>query len=346
MKNLIFGLLETDLQEVLVRNEKIIRSFSGQEITILGGTGFLGSWLAKSLIYVNRELSLGIRFKIIARNVPTKTFAVDFNKEHNVIFLAKDIQSLTAGDVESTDLCFFAATSSDGTGGEGTWQSSTISGFDNLLLLLSQESVRRTLTLPKLVNLSSGAVYGQRKLSTDQPLLESYGHSFSKDLSDYGKAKVHSETSLNRYISSSDMEGRNLRLFSFFGPGVALNRHFAIGNFILDASLARSVRIFGNPQTKRNYTYPTDGVTAILSTVIQKQYVDINIGSRNTTSLLGLAEIISKRFSVSIENHGNSALPSFYYPDTLRFQEVCSVTYDVSLEKGLERWLDWLDLIE
>lgn len=346
MKNLMYGLLETDLQEILIRNEKVIRSFTEQEITILGGTGFLGSWLAKSLIYANRELNCGIRLKIIARSVPTEKFAVEFRKEPNVTFCPRDIQSLNACDVESTDLCFFAATSSDGRGSPITWESSTISGFDNLLLLLSQKSLKRTIFLPKLINLSSGAVYGQRKLSIDQPLVESYGHSFSEDLSEYGKAKAHSETSLNRHISSGKIDGRNLRLFSFFGPGVALDRHFAIGNFMLDAYLGRSVRMTGNPQTIRNYTYPTDGVSAILSAVIQNQYVDMNLGSRNTTSLLRLAEIISKQFSVKIENHGSSALPSFYYPETLRFQEVCGITNDVSLEQGLERWFAWLELIK
>lgn len=346
MSSLKFGLLENDLQEILLKHERQFRMFSGLDVMILGGTGFLGSWLAKSLMYANNELNLGMKIRINSRRLPEGDFTSDVQRTSNVFFVTKDLRFLTYEDVSSVDLFFFAATASDGTATNFEWQLSTTLGFSNLLSIVGKESLNRSAQRAKFVNLSSGAVYGKRKLSIDKALSEIEGLSFQDDLSEYGKCKAYSEKLLHQFLQNSQVDGRNLRLFSLFGPGVPLDRHFAIGNFILDAYLGRDIRVTGNPKTKRNYIYPTDAISAIISGSLQHKFYDLNVGSSRTTELIQVAQLIANQFSVDTSYKNQSNPPNFYYPDITRLHESCGLSDYVTLEDGIQRWMNWLRLLK
>ena len=81
MESLKYGLLESDLQQILIDHERDFKEFSNFEVLIIGGTGFLGSWLLKSFLYADHELNLNLKIKLVSRRPPARNFGVNFEKE-------------------------------------------------------------------------------------------------------------------------------------------------------------------------------------------------------------------------------------------------------------------------
>ena len=57
-----------DLDHVLAHSEALWAEVRGERFFLTGGTGFVGTWLTESLLWVNRRLSLGLSAVALTRN--------------------------------------------------------------------------------------------------------------------------------------------------------------------------------------------------------------------------------------------------------------------------------------
>ena len=71
--------------------------------------------------------------------------------------------------------------------------------------------------------------------------------------------------------SAGIIKGSNPRLFTFYGQGLALNSHFAIGNFIYGALTKGFIEVNGSLETVRSYLYMTDLVVQLFSLLIKEE---------------------------------------------------------------------------
>jgi nucleoside-diphosphate-sugar epimerase len=329
-----------DLLEVSENLGADIHKFGGTKILILGGTGFIGSWLTRSLLFMNREYNLNLEVIVTTRNMKVALQKFEFWANDALRFLQLDLAGVQSIPIADIEYVIHGATSSTlVTGSKDTKQvfDSTVTGAESLI-----KSISLGESIPNVVHLSSGAVYGNKNFKLFRE--ESLRYPNELVLSEYAKAKVEAEKLFNEATSRNLIRGANPRLFAFYGPGMVMNEHFAVGNFLSDALNKREINVSGSPLTTRSYLYPTDLVTWILSILLNPVNQAIHIGSENGISMFDLAKTINKLSN----NHGiiitNPNLePSHYVPSTSITRQLYRLKEIVTLEEGLVRWIKYLE---
>lgn len=291
---------------------------------------------------LDRTHKLGMEFFLPVRNISkAKESFLNF-ADSQVNFLDIDYLSVSnLPNIEVSHIVFSSTPSQPSTGGSDPLIVEKVSknSFNSLVKI-----ARNQKNPPIFCNLSSGAVYGKKQLNQGSaqeqilpqeiPLL---------DLNNYGRIKVELELEVEKLTNSGLIVGSNPRLFAFSGPGISLDAHFAIGNFMNNAMNGTEIFIKGNPDTQRSYLYPTDLVVWLINVLVKPTLNPIHIGSESLVSILTLAEKISKIFSSpGISKGDDSAEFSIYAPKTAKTREYLNVAEEVSLDESLIRWKNWL----
>ena len=327
-----------DLKECLEVSQKKLLELSNSNVLILGASGFVGRWLSNVLAFSNLELGTNIRLNLVSRN--SRNSLTPEYVDRNISFLSHDFLNLTNIKLETFDFAFHLATPSvPQTGGldaEGVY-ATTINATQ---LLIKNAVMNRN--KPAILHASSGGVYGQ---SQKKHLIAEDDRNVTSDslLHNYKSAKIETERLILESIHRGEIRGTSPRLFAFFGPGISLNDHFAIGNFMRDKLAGRDIQVNGNPNTTRSYLYPTDLVNWLLAAILNPSSEVTHIGSEEVISMKELAEIISNK-ELKINYQNPEAPESHYVPSTTCTRQRLGVSQLVSLEDGLDRWQKFLKL--
>ena len=83
MRDNPFRLPAADLKLISNYITDLKEMYTGSEILLYGGTGFIGRWLTESLIHADLELNLGLKVTIVTRNI--ESAKVRFNDFINII---------------------------------------------------------------------------------------------------------------------------------------------------------------------------------------------------------------------------------------------------------------------
>ena len=148
---------------------------------------------------------------------------------------------------------------------------------------------------------SSGAVYGSQlcdhiqetaKLHTD-PLRAESGLALGKSVAEFLLSQASTESGLEVVIA---------RCFSFVGPGIPMNLHYAIGNFIKNAIEGKPIVIRGDGSAIRSYMFMGDLICWLLKLLLDgKSGEAYNVGSNKPISILELAHRVSQLSSTASE---------------------------------------------
>lgn len=327
-----------DLTECLSVSQNRLLELSDSHVLILGASGFVGGWLSNVLVLSNLELGTNIRIVLASRN-PKNILNPEYVHK-NISFLPIDLLNLKSPRVETFDFGFHLATPSvPKTGGldaEAVYRTTM-----NATQLLIENAVMNG-NRPTILHASSGGVY---ELDQKRRLIAEDNRNVSAISleHDYKNAKIQAEKLILESTSRGEIKGTSPRLFAFFGPGVSLDDHFAIGNFMRDKQARRNIEVKGNPKTTRSYLYPTDLVDWILAAILNPSTEATHIGSEEMISMKDLAEVVSDG-KVEI-NYSNPDSPeSHYVPSTANTRNRLGVSQRVSLEDGLVRWQESLKL--
>ena len=98
--------------KILEFNDDVIRKFDFDEITILGGTGFVGKWLVGTLLRINEEFGFKTKINIVTRDTTSAHLSLNLRSNMNVNFIQHDFVNEKAIDLPSSDVYFHAATAS------------------------------------------------------------------------------------------------------------------------------------------------------------------------------------------------------------------------------------------
>lgn len=328
----------SDLFDIKTLQGLDLSKLHSKSICVLGGTGFIGTWLISTLNQLDRDFGLKIEITVYTRNI--RKASVKYPKElYNRVSL-KEFDFLTG----TCDLGFFdyiingatPTTSKAGINKEDLYFHPTMNAIRSIIATAQSKQ-----NYPKVLNLSSGAVYGSQPLDLlrrPEGLAEDPGGSDY-----YQRAKYQSEYELSTPEALGVLAPISPRLFAFYGPGLPINQHFAIGNFIRDGLAGRQIRILGNPNTKRSYMYPSDLVTWLLKSLLNPMPGYFNIGSENSISMAELASLVSKQTSDKGINIVNPETPANnYVPSTSNFRSHYGVSETVDLKAGLASWITFL----
>jgi nucleoside-diphosphate-sugar epimerase len=324
---------------VLRSSRSFIPDLPSLELCILGGTGFVGKWLVNALLQMNELEDLNLTLHVVTRNIQrSKNIFPDKFLEH-INWIEHDFNYQILDNLPIVNYYVHGPTPSV--------VDNSIESQESLLrvtlngVLSIKKSLQRSELVPRVVNLSSGAVYKKGR-SVDSPNFER--DQVLHDTSNlYAKAKVDSERMFHSMCENNEISLLNLRLFALYGPHLPVDKHFAIGNFMLDALKGRKLSIKGNCKTKRSYLYGADLATAIIRSLFSDYQGILNIGGKSAISMEQLANKINLACGGGgVDLLGEDSEPNFYYPCVSLSEEILGQYEFTPLEEGLRDWKMWL----
>jgi nucleoside-diphosphate-sugar epimerase len=148
----------------------------------------------------------------------------------------------------------------------------------------------------------------------------------------YGEAKRVGELLGALHASRHGFEVVNSRCFAFVGPGLPLDGHFAIGNFLRDALAGTPIRMSSSGAAVRSYLYGADLAVWLLLLLLEAPAgAAINVGSDQPLSIFDLAQRVR-----GLVNHALEVIPGPVRPADERQYYVPSIACARAL--GLEPW--------
>jgi dTDP-glucose 4,6-dehydratase len=198
----------------------------------------------------------------------------------------------------------------------------------------------------KLLLTSSGAVYGKQP-SEITHLSEDYVGAPDPLLpgSAYGEGKRVSEHMSAVHARQHGYEAKIARCFAFVGPHLALDGHYAVGNFVRDALTGGPIRVGGDGTPHRSYLYAAD-LAVWLWTILFKgaPQCAFNVGSAEALSIADLARRVAAlaggNVAVTVAQAPRPDLQvSRYVPAVDRARNELGLKVWITLEEGLRRTL-------
>lgn len=288
------------LQQSIRKN--CLRSLSLQEdlasclaehrIAVIGGTGFIGTWIAEIVAALNDEYGKNIHLDLLGRS------AVAWCQAHPHLSRRDDVHAQTV-DVRSafelhqdTTLVLFAAGIAD----PRIHASEPLRVYETILHGIEYSLIASTRLerLQRFVNLSSGLVLANQ--NQDHALNEDdIGVlDFTRVHNTYAESRRAAENLASIYASQYRLPVSTARAFTFIGPYQKLDAPWAINDFIRDALSGNDIRLHGDGATRRSYLYGSDAACWLLRILIDGQDGEVyNVGGDHPVSHTEIARIVA-----------------------------------------------------
>lgn len=228
----------------------VVSSAPPTRVLILGGTGFLGSSIARAYLRAGSDVTLlSRRPDALAPSVGSRVARVLLAPPH-------DMETL-AGAVAGAEHVVHALGSMNPAEAERD-PSGVAHSMPTLIRILEQVRAGRGVGLTFLS--SGGAVYGEGR-----------GHAVSESsecrpLSSYGAGKLTAESHVAMYVARYGIAARILRVGNAYGPGQQLGRGQGLIATVVDAAVSGStVRVYGDGTHVRDYVHVDDVATAVVA---------------------------------------------------------------------------------
>lgn len=346
-RNLNDSPLACDLDHILGNAEGIWEELRNKRIFITGGTGFFGSWLLESFAWVNDKLNLNSEAVVLTRNYDAfKKSAPHLAANPAIEFHIGDVRNFNFPEGEFSHIIHAAATPAVATFGN----IDPLATFDIII-----EGTRRVLDFAaccragKILFTSSGVVYGRQPDDMTHVPEDYRGAPDSTDqLCFLGESKRAAEMLCALYSKKYGIETKIARCFSFVGPHLQLDVHYAIGNFIRDGLNGGPILVNGDGTPYRSYLYAAD-LTIWLWTILfrGKSCRPYNVGSEEGVTIAELANMTAQSFQKPVDVKiakmpDSNILPDRYIPSTKRAQSELGLGQAVNLKEAINRTIRYL----
>jgi dTDP-glucose 4,6-dehydratase len=324
-----------DLEEIVERAASDLEALAGQRLYITGGTGFIGSWLLRTIAHANRRLSTSIRVDILTRD-PAAFEGREPTLGADASFTLRQGTIAAPAHDGIYDAVIHAATPTAADVSRRTDAELRREIADGANALL-RSVIAPSGGVPVLF-VSSGAVYG-----VQPPELAAIAETFvarsgvPEQPNGYRDGKRDAEALLVDAQRAGECRLRLARLFAFLGPGLPLDEHFAGG----------PIRMSGDGTPYRSYLYPTDLVVWLLAILVRgadgRAY---NVGSEDAVSIRTLAERVADSFDGGLTISTaklpvSGATAPRYVPDISRITSELGVRRAIDLGDAIERTITY-----
>jgi len=337
--------LADDMREMMSRTHGLWEALRGKSIFITGGTGFFGRWLLESFAHANKALNLNLEVVVLSRDIEAfRRKAPHLALDPAIQFHEGDVTTFAFPSGTFTHIIHAATTSAD----------ETFKGEDPLRKFDTLASgTRRTLEFAagcgtqRFLFASSGVAYGVAPAH-----MVSIPESFSgaPDTLDVDSALGHGKRSAEFlcacFAAKYGWDLSIARCFSFVGPFLPLDLHYAIGNFIQQAQQSQEIIVNGDGVPLRSYLYMADLVAWLLTLLLKGPSGQIfNVGSDQAISVRDLAHLVRdvlcpekpvRILGQPAYSVGN-AVRSHYVPDISRARETLGLDVWTPLEDAIRR---------
>lgn len=339
-------LLKDDLQHIYSNTKDIWEELRGKSIFLTGGTGFFGIWFIETFIYINKKLALNASMTILSRN-PNKFINQykHISKYENIKFLKGDVKDFEFIEEKFTYIIHAGTTNAE----------ATFNGIDSLESFdIIANGTRRVFDFAvfcdakKILLTSSGSIYGQSKgESFNEESISSFDPTNLKNAA--SEAKRVSEFYASYYSKKYGIDIKIARCFTFVGPYLQLDVHYAIGNFIYNIIHNQAIIIKGDGTPQRSYMYISDLIIWLWTILFKGESCrPYNVGSEYVINIKDLAKLIAlivdNKIDVKILGNNNiSTNPAVnkYVPSTKRAQDELGLKQTVKLTTALKKSIEF-----
>lgn len=338
--------IRENCEEATANSVPPLSKLRGECILITGGTGFMGTWLVEMVAFLNDNYNFNTKLILLserAQNFRAKAPHLAMRKD--VELVECDVRNVMEIPDEITYIIHAAASPDNRLHASDPLKTMHVisKGTDAIL-----RAAVRLPNLKKLLNISSGLIYGPQPLELEALSEGSYGgFDCGSVASAYVEAKRFAETLCSAYRSQYKMAIITARPFAFIGPYQLLDKPWAINNFIRDSLMGGPIRILGDGETVRSYMYPSDMAFWLLRILVDgTSGLAYNVGSPHGVTLRQLAEKIASNFpdKPKIISHvaGDRALHrSRLVPDVTLAQKSLGLSIKVDIDEAIRRTLLW-----
>lgn len=334
-----------DLAHVLAHTRELWAGARGQTFFITGGTGFFGRWLLESLARANDALSLGLRAVVLSRDPGAfARSAPHLAARSDLEFIRGDLRTFAFPPGRCEHLIHAAADT-------GVWTKDKPP--DGLIDAITGDT-RRLLDfaagagVKDFLLVSSGAVYGQQPGNLAQV---SEDHPGVPDPlvpgSIWGEGKRVAEHLCTVQADRHGFAVKIARCFTFVGPLMRLDAHYAIGNFMHDALQGDPLLVKGDGTPVRSYLYASDLAIWLWTILFRGRAArPYNVGSPEAVSIAELAGMVKKVFAltspVKIMQPARPGSPgSRYVPAVARAGAELGLEVRVPLQEAIRKTAAW-----
>ena len=320
------------------------KRIDGRSIFLTGGTGLFGQWTIAFLKWMHYRQLAFPKLTVLTR----KKFP-----EHSqfITQIVGSVEEFEFHDEKFDSLIHLAAPSARETY-EGMSDQLKLEqlylGTRNVLQFAKKQVVGRSLFV------SSGAIYGGFDTSRTTPIDETDRTAplTSANSIGLGLGKRVAEFLVSDYVRSGFVDASIARAFSFVGPGLPTDVHYAVGNFAGRAIRGEDIEIRGDGTPLRSFMHMGDAIHWLFEILLSgKTGEDYNVGSPEPVSVLQLAtkirQLIDPDVSVKVlglenKTSGNPA-NHYYIPCVRKAYETLGLRMTTSLDDSLRDYCQYLN---
>src|SRR5215471_2789019 len=208
-----------------------------------------------------------------------------------------------------------------------------INGTTNLLELSRQHGVNQ------FVFGSSSSVYGENRkvpFSEDDPIFH--------PISPYAATKAAGELLCHTYSHLHGMRIICLRFFTVYGA--RQRPDLAIHKFAQLIDSGKSIPVFGDGTTRRDYTYVDDIISGVRAAIDydQSNYEVINLGESRTVELRELISLLERALGKKAQINRQPLQPGDVpqtFADIEKARRLLNYDPQTQIEDGIRKFVDW-----
>lgn len=338
--------LAEDLDYILKQTKAFWEELRGKRIFVTGGTGFFGCWLLESFSWVNKKLDLKAELLVLTRDYEAfKKKRPHLCQDPAISFQQGDIRTFRFPEGRFSHVIHAAATSAEETYNNEDPKikaETVVEGTKRALEFAVQCQAQ------KFLYTSSGVVYGEQPADLPNISEDYQGKPEPRDRNFvWGKSKLLAEELCLQAFKKHGLEAKIARCFSFVGPYLPLDIHYAIGNFIRDGLKGGPIKIKGDGTPYRSYLYVADLIIWLWTILFKGQAGRIyNVGSGDGITIADLAKTVAKVFDQSIEveiagKHVAGQKISRYVPAVDRVATELGLKQTISLPEAIKKTINY-----
>ncbi|WP_251964077.1 GDP-mannose 4,6-dehydratase [Salinibacter ruber] len=313
-------------------------------VLVSGGAGFIGGHLCRRLLNEGHTVFAVDNFDPYYDRAMKEEGIADLSGRSDFHFFEQDInntaflQSILDG--RSIDALVHLAAKA---GVRASIENPVGCAHFNITGTQSMLEFARKMDINTFILGSSSSVYGD-----NEKVPFSEGDAVHNPISPYAASKRSGELLAHTYRHLYDMKMYCLRFFTVYGP--RQRPDMAIHKFARQLLEGRSITMYGDGTSSRDYTYVEDIVDGIIATlhrakqIVEPEYEILNLGGSETTQLRELIEALGEALGIEPDIERRPVPPGDMertYADIAKAQRLLGYSPDVPIEEGLERFSDW-----
>lgn len=343
MEKYLQEMITADCHNVVGSSSESLNKLRNRVVYVTGGTGFIGTWIAELVSYLNDTYNFGTQLLLLSRDTNGfKDKAPHLAGRTDIRLMRSDVRNIIDIPVEVNYIIHAAATPDNRQHMSNPLAvMETITKGTGMML----DAATRLPNLYNILNISSGQIYGQQSRDINAIREDVAGTlSCNSITSVYPEAKRYAEALCSAYWSTFKLPVVTARPFAFIGPYQSLDKPWAINNFIRDALTGNTIRIISNGMPIRSYMYPSDMTYWLLRMLVDgTSGMAYNLGSPYGITLRDVAEKV-KRYAnsgskiVVKEMHHDD---SVFVPDNGLVFSTLNLEIKVPIDDAIKQSIRW-----